>query len=200
MDMSNVVAVTNRWLLPDNKADDKEALLMQIERLAKSNIRFIILREKDLSENEYEKLAIKAIDICKTYNKCLVLHTYVNVALRLNHPYIHLPFPILLKYDKDYFSSFKITGVSIHSKEEAEKAENWGATYITAGHIYATDCKKDVPPRGIEWLENITASVSIPVYAIGGINNEDNINSILSAGAAGGCMMSYAMSKFYIDS
>ena len=59
MDMSNVVAVTNRWLLPDNKADDKEALLMQIERLAKSNIRFIILREKDLSENEYEKLAIK---------------------------------------------------------------------------------------------------------------------------------------------
>ena len=33
-------------------------------------------------------------------------------------------------------------GVSVHSVEDAREAELLGASYLTAGHIYTTDCKK----------------------------------------------------------
>ena len=73
--------------------------------------------------------------------------------------------------------------------EEAKEAERLGCTYITAGHIFLTDCKKGLPGRGLTFLQNICENVSIPVYAIGGISNE-NINDVRQTGAAGACIMS----------
>lgn len=84
---------------------------------------------------------------------------------------------------------FNILGSSVHSIEEAKEAESLGATYVTAGHIFQTDCKKDLAPRGINFLEDVVQSVSIPVYAIGGIHS-DNLSKIVSTNAAGACMMS----------
>ena len=69
------------------------------------------------------------------------------------------------------------------------EAEKLGCTYITAGHVFATDCKKGLPPRGLSFLKEVCYSVTIPVYAIGGID-ENNMEAVRQAGAAGGCMMS----------
>lgn len=41
-----------------------------------------------------------------------------------------------------------LLGTSVHSLEEAREAQTLGADYLTAGHIYATDCKRGLPPRG----------------------------------------------------
>lgn len=59
---------------------------------------------------------------------------------------------------------FETVGVSVHSADEAVLAEKMGATYVTAGHIFATDCKKGLEPRGIEFLKNAVSSVDIDVY------------------------------------
>lgn len=88
-----------------------------------------------------------------------MLHSFINVAMELEHPYIHLPLPILEAYVQknvsgnistgmskstdNYQQFFKVIGTSVHSVEDAIKAEQLGATYMTAGHIFATDCKKD---------------------------------------------------------
>ena len=88
--------------------------------------------------------------------------------------------------------AFPILGVSCHSVEEAGKAKELGCTYIIAGHIFETDCKKGVPPRGLEFLKEVCDTIDIPVYAIGGITM-DNIALVKNAGAAGGCMMSGLM-------
>ena len=62
-----------------------------------------------------------------------------------------------------------IIGTSVHSVEEAIEAQNLGATYISAGHIFATDCKKGVPPRGLDFLKKVCQTATIPVYSIVGI-------------------------------
>ena len=64
-----------------------------------------------------------------------------------------------------------------------------GANYITAGHIFETDCTKDIPGRGLDFLREVCSAVSIPVYAIGGIS-KDNFMKIQETGAAGACIMS----------
>jgi thiamine-phosphate pyrophosphorylase len=90
------------------------------------------------------------------------------------------------------FTTGRRLGVSVHSISEALEAELLGATYLIAGNIYETDCKKGLPGKGLEYLRDVCAAVSIPVYAIGGITKE-RLLEIKQAGAAGGCMMSGMM-------
>lgn len=87
---------------------------------------------------------------------------------------------------------FDLIGVSVHSVEEAIFAEKMGADYVTAGHIFLTDCKKGLAARGLPFLKNVCESVGIPVYAIGGIT-PDHVDDVLGAGAAGFCVMSGIM-------
>ena len=89
---------------------------------------------------------------------------------------------------------FTKIGISIHSVEEAKEAEQLGASYLTAGHIYATDCKRGLPPRGLGFLKEVCREVSIPVYGIGGIKfDEEQWNDMKKCGAVGGCVMSGMM-------
>ena len=112
-------------------------------------------------------------------------------AKRLNHKKIHLSLPMLEKHYNEV-KNFEKVGVSIHSLEEGERAITLGATYLTAGHIFQTDCKKDLEPRGLAFLENICRGVDVPVYAIGGIS-KDNIKLVKETGAKGACLMSSLM-------
>ena len=86
----------------------------------------------------------------------------------------------------------KLLGVSIHAPEEALRAQALGADYVTAGHVFATDCKKGLPGRGLDFLRAVCSAVDIPVYAIGGIG-QDNLAHVARTGAAGACLMSGLM-------
>ena len=183
--MYKKICITNRHLVCGD-------FIKKIESIASSDVDMIILREKDLEETEYEKLAADVVKICSAAGKKCMLHTFKSVAVRLNHPYIHLPFKDFMGLDEQEKSFFKIIGVSTHSVNEAIKAQENGASYITASHIFPTDCKADLAPRGLDFLRDVCDSVNIPVYALGGIN-EDNTNECIKCGAAGVCMMSGLM-------
>lgn len=161
----------------------------QLEKICAAGIDRVILREKHLTENDYEALAGKVIKICEKYNTPLSLHTFVQAAKRLDCKAIHLSYA---DFTAGKGRGFDIVGVSVHSLQEAIAAEMSGATYITAGHIFATDCKKGVPPRGTDFLKEICSKVHIPVYGIGGITAE-NAERVFDAGAAGVCIMSGLM-------
>lgn len=177
--MSHKIAITNRKLCSD--------LCTQLKILNASDYDLIILREKDLNSEEYTLLAKKALEISPK----VILHTYISACESLDYYKIHLPFEAFEK-NADRLKDYILKGVSIHSLSEAKRAEELGADYITASHIFSTDCKADLEPRGLKWLEEICNSVSIPVYALGGINSE-NAQDCIKAGAKGICMMSEAM-------
>ena len=190
--LNDVIAVTNRKL-------SQRPFLEQIKRVCQLRPEAIILREKDLSETEYAKLAEEVYNITTSYDVQLIIHTYINVAKELGINTVHMPLHNMREYRKEFIDNVnKInnikTGCSIHSVEEAVEARNMGASYITAGHVYATDCKKGLAPRGLDFLKNVCDSVDIPVYAIGGINIDDGRRKeVKKYGAAGSCIMSGMM-------
>ena len=183
--MSDILCVTNRNLC-------REDFLQRIEKIAENRPNGILLREKDLSEEEYKTLAEKVLNCCKKYDVPCILHSFVDAAMELGAENIHLPLLILREMDEKTKETFKIIGASCHSVEEAQEAERLGCTYITAGHVFVTDCKKGLAPRGLEFLRKVCESVSVPVYAIGGISNA-NVDLVRKAGAAGACVMSGLM-------
>lgn len=190
--MSDILCITNRKLCGED-------FLSRIEKLAKAKPQGIILREKDLSKSQYEILARQAIDICAAYDTSCILHTFTDAALSLKAKSLHLPLSLLKQMTEKERKAFSILGASCHSVTDALLAERLGCTYITAGHIFATDCKKGLPGRGVAFLEEVCKSVSIPVYALGGITPE-NKKEVMKTGAKGVCIMSSAMTCAEPDS
>ena len=150
--------------------------LSHIEVLAQSNIYGIILREKHF--------------------EC-ILHNYPNVAIQLGCKAIHLPLPVLQE-SKNIIDSFKILGASVHSVEQAKRAELLGATYVTYGHIFETDCKKGKQPKGVDTINSVADSVNIPVYPLGGINKE-NIDLVMKQKVTGCAIMGELMKSGYTE-
>ena len=181
MSMFNVIAVTNRTLCEGE-------FLTQIQKIAKAKPYRIILREKDMPESDYLTLAKQVLEICMEEGAICTLHTFDTVAKDLCCPRIHLPFYIL-EEKQNHLESFSEIGASVHSVEEAKLAQAAGATYVTAGHIFTTDCKPGVPSRGVSFLQEVKSAVSIPVFAIGGITLQ-NLANVKQANVAGACIMS----------
>lgn len=180
----DMLAVTNRRLCT-------RPFLEQMDWLAARHPAGIILREKDLTEEEYRDLAIQVLSIAKKHGTPCILHTWTEAARQLGCPAVHLPM-WKLREAAGTLGDFEKIGASIHSVEEAKEAERLGAAYLTAGHIFLTDCKKGVPARGLDFLREVCEAVSVPVYGIGGIT-EENVDAVLRQGAAGYCVMSGVM-------
>lgn len=185
----NIIAVTNRHLCEGGM----EEYLAQIERICLCHPKAVIFREKDMPEEAYGDILEKAKAICDRYHVACIAHTYWKTAEKLDIQAIHMPL-LLLQNNPELRQKFKTVGVSAHSLNDVLLAEQLGATYVTAGHIFATSCKPNLPPRGTDFLREICGAASIPVYAIGGMQtNEDCLKQMQHLGAAGICVMSECM-------
>ncbi|MCI9079241.1 MAG: thiamine phosphate synthase [Lachnospiraceae bacterium] len=184
-----LVCVTNRHLV-------KGDFYLQIKSILESRFKpdMLVLREKDLKEEEYQVVAENVMEICQGSGTKCILHYFKDVALSLGADGIHLPYTKFMDMPGTEKKQVKIKGVSVHSVTEALNAQKSGASYIMAGHIYKTACKHGLEPRGTGFLKEICTAVDIPVYAIGGINI-DNARECIEAGASGVCLMSGYMNK-----
>ncbi|MFA1735702.1 thiamine phosphate synthase [Fusobacterium animalis] len=195
-------------IISNRKLCENENLEKQIEKIFSAYQRKIILenfeivsltlREKDLYKNEYLKLVEKIYPICQKYRIDLILHQNYDLVLedKYNIEGIHLSYNTFKSLNKnireELIKKYKKIGVSIHSIDEAKEVENLGANYIVAGHIFKTDCKKDLEPRGLKFIQELSLILTIPIFAIGGINQE-NSHLVINSGAFGVCMMSSLM-------
>lgn len=175
-----MIAVTNRQLV---RGDFME----QLERVCSVSPRAVLLREKDLSPDEYRELAAQVQEVCLAHDTPLILHSFSGVARELGTGRIHLPLPLLKELDDP--SEWDALGTSCHSMEQMREAVSLGATYIFLGNIFETDCKPGLPGKGLDMLREVCAACPVPVYGIGGIS-EKRLPLLLDAGAQGGCMMS----------
>lgn len=183
-----VVCITNRKLVRT------EEFLPQIARILEKDPDWLVLREKDLTGEEYGRLAEQVIELCEKKNMLhkLVLHNYWRVAKEYGIKNIHMPLGELAELPEVERQSFQQVGTSVHSLEELKLAETYGASYCFAGHVFATDCKPGLAPRGLNFLKEICENTVVPIYAIGGVNGE-NASACVEAGATGVCIMSACM-------
>jgi regulatory protein TENI len=195
-------------IISNRKLCENENLEKQIKKIFSAYEKKIILknfdivaltlREKDLDKNEYLKLIEKIYPICQKYKINLILHQ--NYDLNLDDKYniegIHLSYSIFKSLNQnikaELIKKYKRIGVSIHSLDEAKEVESLGASYVVAGHIFETDCKKGLEPRGLKFIKDLSSALSIPIFAIGGID-EKNSQSVINNGAFSICMMSTLM-------
>ena len=155
----------------------------------------IQLRAKNSSPDEIYRMAEKIIPITKRAGVGLVINDHLEIARELGAEFCHLG-------QEDFFdagyknvselkaqsSKLKI-GLSTHSPEQAGRALAAGADYLAIGPVFATGTKPGAKPVTLEYVRWAAANVTIPWFAIGGINLE-NLSGVLAAGAQRICVVS----------
>ena len=169
----------------------KEALKEKISRLCEAGISEIILREKNLSVSEYCALFCEVLQICERFGVRLFLHNFLDLAFDLEHKFIWLPLQILQNSHCDLAKFEKIV-VSAHSTSEARFALNLGANALCLSHIFPTDCKANLKPKGLDLIRNVREFWGGEIYALGGINSS-NFHFVIESGADNIAIMSEAM-------
>ena len=163
-----------------------DAIKQSLEAGAKA----IQLREKSLSTRELLKLAYDIRKLTYQYGAKLFINDRVDIALVVGANGVHLGIKSMPPDAvKRITSKDSLIGFSAHGIEEAKEAQEKGADFITFSPIYETKSKIGVPPKGLKELQKVSEKISIPVFALGGIN-ADKVNEVLCAGAYGVAIVS----------
>ena len=166
-------AVTDQsWLKPDQTLADV------VKEVLENGATFLQIREKDLPEAEFEAAAKELKELCKEYNVPYVVNDSVEIAMKIGADGVHVGQSDIKGRDiRSLIGNDMILGISASTVEEAVAAEKAGADYIGVGAVFQTKTKKNARDMTIEKLCEIRNAVTIPIVAIGGIN-EQNISKL----------------------
>ena len=154
-----------------------------LEGLAAGGAKIVQLREKDMCERDFFRLAEKFRERTARAGMLLIINDRVDVALAIGADGVHLgqedfPVPAARKIGPEL-----LIGASSHDLEEAIRAQEEGADYVNIGPIFPTGTKEGIEHfLGPEEIGRIVSNLSIPFTVMGGIK-ESNVFRVLAAGA-----------------
>ncbi|MDO5015080.1 MAG: thiamine phosphate synthase [Clostridia bacterium] len=160
------------YLITSNQDDDK--MINIVNTALKGGVSMLQFRNKEKTDLEYEKTAIKLKKLCDDFNVPLIINDRLDIALKIKANGVHLgqdDFEIA-KAKKIIPKNF-ILGATAHNLKEAKSAELAGADYLGIGDVFGTASKSDTHRINLEKLKNIKSQIQIPIYAIGGISIEN---------------------------
>jgi len=150
-------------------------------RAEEAGASMIQVRAKELSARKLAEL-VRGV---QGFAKCPVLvNTRTDVALACGASGVHLPsHSVAPSLVRRIAPSGFLIGVSCHSVSQLRAAEEEGADFAVFGPVFPSTTKF-VTPVGLDALRQAAASVRLPVFALGGVN-KDNEPLCIEAGAAG---------------
>ncbi|WP_265456665.1 thiamine phosphate synthase [Enterococcus sp. HY326] len=169
----------------------EEQFLSVITEACENGVTLVQLREKTLTTGDFFNLAVKVKKITDTYQIPLIINDRVDICLAVDAAGVHIGDDELSVSVTRQLIGNKILGVSAKSVARAKEAQASGADYLGVGAMFPTKTK-DSPVTPLNTLKDITATVTIPVVAIGGIN-ETNLQTFSGSGIAGIAVVSEIM-------
>jgi thiamine-phosphate pyrophosphorylase len=164
-------------------------------QLCEGGADLIQLRAKNAPLAEVEHLAQSVLPIAREAGVLFVLNDHPALAAKLGADLCHLGQEDFFgagyhrTSDLEKVSAGVPIGLSTHSPQQARRALAAGPDYIAVGPVYTTSTKPDARPVTLEYVRWAAANITLPWFAIGGINL-DNLEDVLAAGATRICVVS----------
>lgn len=152
--------------------------------LFESGVKILQYREKKLPGRKMLEECRILRKLADRYGACFIVNDHLDIALLAGADGVHLGQDDISPLDARKLAGPDfIIGLSTHSPEQAREAESLPVDYIGVGPLFATATKEDVcAPVGLPYLDWVTANISIPFVAIGGIKTH-NIGEVVRHGA-----------------
>jgi thiamine-phosphate pyrophosphorylase len=152
-------------------------------RAAVSGAAMIQVRAKDLPARDLAALVRRVV--AEARGVPVLVNTRTDVALACGAQGVHLPSDSLSPERVRTIAPARfLIGVSCHNIDELQRAAREGADFAVYGPIFATRSHPNARPVGLDALAAATSAVLLPIYALGGLT-EQNAPLCIAAGAAG---------------
>lgn len=168
------------------------------EQLCDGGADLIQIRAKDWTAEEVLRLAEQISPVADRAGVWWVINDHLQVAQAAGAPLCHLGQEDFFDLGHTHISELPRPddgreqpklGLSTHAPGQAERAIAAGADYVAIGPVFPTPTKPGRPPVTVEYVRWAAANVSVPWFAIGGIN-QGNLDEVLAAGARRICVVS----------
>jgi 8-oxo-dGTP diphosphatase len=179
-------AILNALRLPDKMlitgpVFSTREYLERTERALNNGIRMVQLRCPDLPHNEYILLANKMHSLCAAQDAELVLNTSLKIFSGAPAAGLHLNRHELFKLSARPVADSVLFGVSCHNAEEVAQARKVGADYMTLSPVAVTASHPGAAVLGWDQFTALAEQAGRPVYALGGMREEDLTTARLHA-------------------
>ncbi|MCD8050994.1 MAG: thiamine phosphate synthase [Clostridiales bacterium] len=178
-------AITDRsWLRPG------QSLTEPVEQVLSAGATCLQLREKELEDKDFLRLAWELKPLCARYDVPLIINDNVAVAKAVDADGVHVgQDDMAIQQARAILGPDKWIGTSVHNVAEAKAALAAGCDYFGSGAVFGSHTKPNVTVLTHQGLSEICAATPLPVVAIGGIN-ADNVLSLAGTGIDGVAVIS----------
>lgn len=173
---------------------ERYSISEEVQMALEGGCRWIQLRLKDATDEEFRQTALEIIPMCKEHEAFLVFDDRVELAIETGVHGVHLG-----KNDMDPLQAREtmgpeaIIGVTANTTDDILRINGWDIDYVGLGPYRFTTTKERLSPViGTDGYRETVAEVraagmAIPIVAIGGITLED-IPSLMATGINGVAM------------
>lgn len=180
-----LIVITDKRLKPN--------VVKSVEEALQGGAPAIQLRLKESPTIEMVEIGREVRRLTREYGALYFVNDRVDVALATDADGVQLGVEDMpIRIVRERLAPHLIVGASVHSVEEALRAQREGAHFLGAGSVYPTSTKPGAKVIGLEGLREIVMSVGLPVVAIGGITAE-RVPEVIEAGAVGVAVVSAVM-------
>ncbi|WP_045383243.1 thiamine phosphate synthase [Vibrio campbellii] len=178
------------YLVTDDQ-QDLATLKRVVIKAVEGGVTMVQVREKHGDVRAFIERAQAVKDILKDTDVPLIINDRVDVALAVDADGVHLgqsDMPATIA--RELIGPNKILGLSIENEEQLTEADSLPIDYIGLSAIFATPTKTNTKKHwGIDGLKMALETTSLPIVAIGGIN-ESNIPQLSATGVHGLALVS----------
>ena len=172
----NAISLPDKYMI-SGKFNNEEELLNYVQAGLDRGIQLIQFRALDIDENLYFEYAEKLYFLCEKNNAQLLLNTSIEKYKKHNAEQyshgIHLTSHEIKKFSKENFNSDLLFSTSIHNQDELMLAQEKNIKFCVLSPVNKTASHPDTQPLGWRKFRELTELATIPLYALGGMLEED---------------------------
>lgn len=173
--LPDIYAITNAYEYSGN-------FLNKVEQQLNNGLGLIQIREKAISKNAFIELTKEIIQMAGNFDAKVMINSDINLAYKLNADGVHLNSSLLHRLSE--IPKDLIVSASCHSARDIEKAMTMDVSFVVLSPVQKTQSHPNTTPIGWDSFSKITQNYSIPIYALGGMKQND-IENAFNAGAIG---------------
>ena len=162
-----------RYLVTPEPRGDWSGFLDRLEARVEAGFELIQLRAKSLDEPALVDLARRASEICRRGGAELLVNTDPGTARRCGAGGVHLTARRLEGFHAGQGAGLRPIGASCHDARDIERARAAGCDFAVLGPVRATPTHPGAPVLGWTGFESLARDAGLPVFAIGGLGEDD---------------------------
>ncbi len=165
-----------------------ESALIQIEQALQNGLRLLQVREKHMAQDSLREFSTQVLALARAYQARVLINSDAVLAREIGADGVHFTSSQLMSLPCRPDLEYGVCGASCHNAEELFAAEQLGLDFVVLSPVQTTLSHPELSPLGWRRFATLIRDYSLPVYALGGLHQED-LTIAQEMGAHGIAMM-----------